>query len=77
MILKNTVKQDFYDIIVNNIEINMINGTRWRDGKDYAIEVIYNPEYKKIYHYEKRGERDNDFEELSRFKEIYDGRIKR
>jgi hypothetical protein len=78
MITSNALKQDFYDIIVENRPIKIIK--REEDDDKYGnfgIEVIINPSNTMTYYYKKREHRDSDFEEVSKFKELYNGQLGR
>lgn len=74
MITSNALKQDFYDIIVENRPIKMIK--REEDDDKYGnfgIEVIMGASSTMTYYYKKREHRDNDYEEVKKFKDLYYG----
>jgi len=70
MIHNHGVKSDFYDIIMENRPIEMVVNEDDKYGK-YAIKMIIDPSTTMSYSYKKREHRDNDFEELTRCKKIY------
>lgn len=75
MITNHNLKQELYDIIVEKREIKMVKREDGNEHGNYGIEVTLNPTSTMTYFYTKREDRDNDFEEVTKFKEIYNEQL--
>lgn len=75
MIHNNTIQCDFYDIITEDRPMEMVKNDGNPELK-FGIKVIMSPisttdhAYCVSYNYKEREHRDNDFEELVRFKKM-------
>ena len=74
MITNHNLKQEVYDIIVEDRELRMVKTDGGKFG-EFGIEITISPTATMTYYYKERENRDNDFEEVVKFKEIYNGQL--